>query len=179
MALEALRRAGREYESFILRRARLRHMYLAGPSHLAGPSSGVLAPPRKKSYSWLGPPQGRYSNHHNHDGGPSGEDLITPVKNNSLRAKTSDLSNKMNQNDAVLGANKPSYKISRVNFGPYRPSPMEQLVRAFLHMLQFAVAYFIMLLAMYYNGYLIICIFIGAFLGSFVFSWEPLSLSTG
>lgn len=25
---------------------------------------------------------------------------------------------------------------------------------------------------MYYNGYIIICIFIGAFLGSFIFSWE-------
>jgi solute carrier family 31 (copper transporter), member 1 len=31
-------------------------------------------------------------------------------------------------------------------------------------------------LAMYYNGYLIICIFIGAFLGAFVFQWETLGL---
>jgi copper transporter 1 len=44
-------------------------------------------------------------------------------------------------------------------------------------MVQFAVAYFIMLLAMYYNGYIIICIFIGAFFGALIFSWEPLSLS--
>lgn len=28
---------------------------------------------------------------------------------------------------------------------------------------------------MYYNGYIIICIFIGAFLGSFVFHWEALT----
>ncbi len=27
---------------------------------------------------------------------------------------------------------------------------------------------------MYYNGYIIICIFLGAYLGSFVFHWEPL-----
>ncbi|KAL4910915.1 Ctr copper transporter [Aspergillus multicolor] len=53
-----------------------------------------------------------------------------------------------------------------------RPSLIEQIVRALLHMLQFAVAYFVMLLAMYFNGYIIICIFIGAFLGSFIFSWE-------
>lgn len=59
----------------------------------------------------------------------------------------------------------------------YRPSPVEQMVRALLHMLQFAVAYFIMLLAMYFNGYIIICIFIGAFLGSLIFSWEPVSLN--
>lgn len=53
-----------------------------------------------------------------------------------------------------------------------RPTLIEQIVRALLHMLQFAVAYFVMLLAMYFNGYIIICIFIGAFLGSFIFSWE-------
>jgi copper transporter 1 len=55
-----------------------------------------------------------------------------------------------------------------------RPTLAQQVIRAFLHMLQFAVAYFVMLLAMYFNGYIIICIFIGAFLGSFIFSWEVL-----
>ncbi|KAF2152724.1 Ctr-domain-containing protein [Myriangium duriaei CBS 260.36] len=49
-----------------------------------------------------------------------------------------------------------------------------QFLRALVHMLQFGVAYFVMLLAMYYNGYLIICILIGAFLGSFIFSWDQL-----
>jgi copper transporter 1 len=27
---------------------------------------------------------------------------------------------------------------------------------------------------MYYNGYIIICIFLGAYIGSFIFHWEPL-----
>ncbi|KAK0711748.1 Ctr copper transporter family-domain-containing protein [Lasiosphaeris hirsuta] len=58
----------------------------------------------------------------------------------------------------------------------YRPTIIEQAVRALLHTCQFAVAYFVMLLAMYYNGYIIICIFIGAYLGSFVFQWETLGL---
>jgi solute carrier family 31 (copper transporter), member 1 len=57
----------------------------------------------------------------------------------------------------------------------FRPNVLQQAIRAFLHMAQFALAYFIMLLAMYYNGYLLICIFIGAYLGAFVFHWEPLS----
>lgn len=57
----------------------------------------------------------------------------------------------------------------------FRPNVIQQAVRALLHMLQFAVAYFIMLLAMYYNGYIIICIFIGAYLGAFIFHWEPLT----
>ncbi|KAI8962527.1 Ctr-domain-containing protein [Daldinia sp. FL1419] len=56
----------------------------------------------------------------------------------------------------------------------YRPNVVEQAIRAFLHTAQFVVAYFLMLLAMYYNGYIIICIFIGAFVGSFIFQWEKL-----
>lgn len=57
------------------------------------------------------------------------------------------------------------------------PTALQQAIRALFHMLQFAVAYFIMLLAMYYNGYIIICIFIGAYLGSFMFSWEGIHIS--
>ncbi|KAK4182524.1 Ctr copper transporter family-domain-containing protein [Podospora australis] len=66
---------------------------------------------------------------------------------------------------------------SPVSSAGYRPSFLEQAVRAFLHTAQFAVAYFVMLLAMYYNGYLIICIFIGAYLGAFIFQWEALGAS--
>lgn len=62
---------------------------------------------------------------------------------------------------------------------PSKPNFMQQLIRALLHMLQFGVAYFIMLLAMYYNGYIIICILIGAFLGAFVFSWESIGTEQG
>ncbi|KAF5008520.1 hypothetical protein FDECE_5220 [Fusarium decemcellulare] len=58
---------------------------------------------------------------------------------------------------------------------PFRPNIWQQAIRALLHMMQFAVAYFVMLLAMYYNGYIIICIFIGAYLGAFIFQWETLS----
>ncbi|KAK0118799.1 Copper Transporter integral membrane protein that functions in high affinity copper transport [Cadophora gregata] len=59
---------------------------------------------------------------------------------------------------------------------PFRPNIFQQMIRATLHMVSFTVAYFIMLLAMYYNGYIIICIIIGAWLGAFVFSWETVDL---
>lgn len=61
----------------------------------------------------------------------------------------------------------------------FRPSLRQQVIRAALHMLQFAVAYFVMLLAMSYNGYIIICILIGAFVGYFVFGWGTVSLGYG
>ncbi|TEY86394.1 hypothetical protein BOTCAL_0009g00210 [Botryotinia calthae] len=66
--------------------------------------------------------------------------------------------------------------ISQNNTQTFRPHLLQQIVRALFHMMQFAVAYFVMLLAMYYNGYIIISIIIGAFLGAFVFSWEPIDL---
>ncbi|KAK1594654.1 ctr copper transporter [Colletotrichum navitas] len=56
----------------------------------------------------------------------------------------------------------------------FRPTVLQQAVRALLHVCQFAVAYFVMLLAMYYNGYMIICIFIGSYIGAFIFQWETL-----
>ena len=76
----------------------------------------------------------------------------------------------------------------------FRPTVLQQAVRAFLHMTAFAVAYLIMLyaccfkytdfqranlaprLAMYYNGYVIICIFVGAFIGFFIFGWESVTM---
>lgn len=58
----------------------------------------------------------------------------------------------------------------------FTPNLVQQLTRAFLHVAQFAVAYIVMLLAMYYNGYFIICIFIGAFIGAFIFSWHSMAL---
>lgn len=60
----------------------------------------------------------------------------------------------------------------------FRPSILQQTVRAALHMMQFGIAYIIMLLAMYYNGYFIISIFLGAFIGSFIFNWETLGVAS-
>ncbi|KAF1973299.1 hypothetical protein BU23DRAFT_554288 [Bimuria novae-zelandiae CBS 107.79] len=59
----------------------------------------------------------------------------------------------------------------------FRPNVLQQALRALIHMLSFAFAYFVMLLAMYYNGYIIICIFIGAYLGYFIFGWESFSVT--
>lgn len=59
----------------------------------------------------------------------------------------------------------------------FRPTLVQQSIRALLHMVTFAVAYFIMLLAMYYNGYVIICIFIGAYIGAFIFTWESIGVT--
>ena len=46
------------------------------------------------------------------------------------------------------------------------------VVRAMLHALKFALGYFVMLMAMYYNGYVLLCMVIGAFLGALLFGHE-------
>jgi copper transporter 1 len=74
------------------------------------------------------------------------------------------------------GSNENSTTVTTTAPSTSRPNIFQQAVRATLHMMQFAVAYFIMMLAMYYNGYCIICIIAGAWLGAFVFSWESVSL---
>ncbi|KAF2180798.1 hypothetical protein K469DRAFT_525694, partial [Zopfia rhizophila CBS 207.26] len=61
----------------------------------------------------------------------------------------------------------------------FRPNLAQQAVRALLHMVQFAIACIVMLLAMHYNGYVILSIFIGAFLGNFTFNWETIPLTMG
>lgn len=53
----------------------------------------------------------------------------------------------------------------------FRATPLQQLIRAIIHAMTFGAAYIIMLLAMYYNGYIIICIFIGSGIGKFLCDW--------
>ncbi|KAK2612675.1 Copper Transporter integral membrane protein that functions in high affinity copper transport [Conoideocrella luteorostrata] len=53
----------------------------------------------------------------------------------------------------------------------FRATFLQQIIRSVLHALTFGSAYIVMLLAMYFNGYVIICIFIGAGLGKFFCDW--------
>jgi copper transporter 1 len=53
----------------------------------------------------------------------------------------------------------------------FRATPLQQLTRSVIHAVTFAGAYITMLLAMYFNVYVIICIFIGAGLGKFLCDW--------
>ncbi|ATY61674.1 Ctr copper transporter family [Cordyceps militaris] len=60
---------------------------------------------------------------------------------------------------------------------PLRPTLVQQAIRASLHMLQFGTAYIVMLFAMYYNGYILLSIVVGAFIGFMAFNWEPIAVS--
>ncbi|RDB30793.1 Copper transport protein CTR4 [Hypsizygus marmoreus] len=55
---------------------------------------------------------------------------------------------------------------------PFRPSIAQQAIRSFFYFVQFSAGYILMLLAMYYNGGLILAIFAGSYFGFFVSSWD-------
>lgn len=54
----------------------------------------------------------------------------------------------------------------------FTPSAVEQGIRSWLYLLQYVGAYFLMLLVMDYNGYVIICILIGGYLGHVAFAGD-------
>lgn len=64
-------------------------------------------------------------------------------------------------------------------FVTFRATPLQQLIRSALHAATFGVAYIVMLLAMYFNGYIIISIIIGAFIGKFLCDWLVVRIQVG
>ena len=61
----------------------------------------------------------------------------------------------------------------------FRATTAQQLARAVMHAVTFGVAYIIMLLAMYFNGFIIISIFVGAGIGKFVCDWLVVKVPVG
>lgn len=54
-------------------------------------------------------------------------------------------------------------------------SPAEHLIRSFLYMIEWACSFLIMLMWMYYNGYIIIVCILGYFVGELLFNYAPIA----
>lgn len=178
LCLEFLRRVGREYDAFIFRRARLRRTYLS--------EAALAASAQSESNSKIINVEGNNSKTVDCERRcqvpttSAEDDPNVPAPVPSQHSSTTQKQPTPSDAAKPDPSGNPVTKTSCADpaaLAPYRPSPVEQIIRALMHMLQFAVAYFIMLLAMYFNGYIIICIVIGAFLGSLIFGWEPISLN--
>ncbi|CAD0084209.1 unnamed protein product [Aureobasidium vineae] len=61
-------------------------------------------------------------------------------------------------------------------FITFRATPAQQIARGVIHAATFGVGYIVMLLAMYFNGYIIISIILGAFLGKVLCDWMVVKL---
>jgi Ctr copper transporter family len=64
-------------------------------------------------------------------------------------------------------------------FVTFRATPLRQLIGAVIYAVTFGVAYILMLLAVYYNGYILISIFVGAGFGKFLCDWKVQEVSIG
>ncbi|GAA5877725.1 hypothetical protein JCM1840_003337 [Sporobolomyces johnsonii] len=69
---------------------------------------------------------------------------------------------------ALAAVAKNSGKDEVATAAPFRPSMRQQLVRACFYGVQFGTSYILMLLAMYFNGGLILAIMAGGFVGFFI-----------
>ncbi|KAF8068652.1 Ctr copper transporter family-domain-containing protein [Lyophyllum atratum] len=76
--------------------------------------------------------------------------------------------------DASLSKLADSEVPCRSTAGPSRPSFAQQAIRSAFYCVQFSAGYMLMLLAMYYNGGVILAIFAGSYAGFFVSSWDTL-----
>ncbi|GFN17669.1 high-affinity Cu transporter CTR3 [Aspergillus tubingensis] len=152
ICLELLRRVASEYDAFIINRARLKAQSLdTDQPSIAVPNDLSTDRPVKRPFPWT------------RSGSLS---ALPPVP--ELVEEDEPMPN------APVTTSHPSIHPENQSRFIFRPSHTEQLIRATLHVLQFAVAYFVMLLGMYYNGYFVICIFVGAFVGFLLFSWGDL-----
>lgn len=66
-----------------------------------------------------------------------------------------------------------------IQYATFRATPLQQLIRAIIHGVTLGLAYIVMLLAMYYNGYIIISIILGAILGKFLCDWMVVRIPYG
>ena len=81
---------------------------------------------------------------------------------------------KRNLHARAAAAGEPAASSGEAHESPlatFRALPLQQLIRSVIHAVVFGLAYIIMLLAMYYNGYVIISIIIGAGIGKFLCDW--------
>lgn len=62
------------------------------------------------------------------------------------------------------------------NNGKIYPSAIEHVFRSGLYLCEWTVSYLIMLMWMYYNGYLIITMILGYFFGQLIFNYTPLTV---
>lgn len=81
---------------------------------------------------------------------------------------------KRNLNARAAAVHVPSVDSSggyETPFATFRATPLQQLIRSVIHAVVFGLAYMVMLLAMYYNGFVLISIIIGAGVGKFLCDW--------
>lgn len=197
MAIEGVRRLGREYDRRLLRarndaveNATCGMGVGAGLPAASGATAGFTAPALTKVESIMpivesnGGGCGSKSG-----GGGCGSKNIVPANSTGGCGTgggcgSSTPSKELYTPSAELGSfnanttNSPAGGFSQMHCRPPIPSLptwSQQIVRSFIYGSQFSAAFLVMLLGMYFNGFVLIAIFIGATLGYLVFGSDTVS----
>lgn len=72
-----------------------------------------------------------------------------------------------------------SNTLGGLQYATFRASALQQFARAVIHGATLALAYVVMLLIMYYNGFIFISVILGAMLGKFLCDWMVVRLPYG
>lgn len=104
---------------------------------------------------------------------------VSAGSDNALATESSLPTLKPSQPAAMANTMSHKWFVAAKSVGGVYATPFEHLVRTLLFTVEWGVAYIIMLLFMYYNGYIIISCILGAFFGRLFFTYnEQLSCST-
>lgn len=91
------------------------------------------------------------------------------------------IKNQSNSEVSSLSHNEKGFAVQTIGFEAaggafnFKPTLFQQFIRSLFYMVQLGAGYIIMLLVMYYNGYIFFCILIGGLLGHFLFASDSIA----
>ncbi|KAL9934091.1 hypothetical protein V8E36_007173 [Tilletia maclaganii] len=160
--IEAIRRWGREWDRYIVRRAVQERLALRRARRQALVASQQQQDENKSAFNSVST--------HDQPATPQQQQqqqISAPLSQNRTLAKIE---------SAFFGVpSSASAGAAAVNRTRFRPTVVQQLIRSFVYTTQFAGAYIVMLIAMSFNGYILLAIMLGGFAGDFVSTWDNLS----
>ncbi|SPO29855.1 related to CTR3 - high-affinity copper transporter of the plasma membrane [Ustilago trichophora] len=104
-------------------------------------------------------------------------DMATRLAGTESIQDRSTVSQKLEQLDSIffgIPTGKKGCRQAAVDSMRFRPKMWQQLLRSILYGVQFTGAYLVMLIAMTFNGYIIIAIVLGGVFGHFFSTWDTL-----
>ncbi|KAK0569895.1 copper transporter complex subunit Ctr4 [Tilletia horrida] len=179
--IEAIRRWGREWDRYIVRKALQDRIIL----RMARAEAAAAPPPPPPSSTTTTAGALEKGNESAAASAPttpgeSASSLAHQPNNNSLtrsvRAPLSHNRTLARIESAFFGVPaSASARTAALNRARFRPTVLQQFIRSLVYAVQFAGAYIVMLIAMTFNGYILIAIILGGFAGHFVSTWDNLS----
>ncbi|UZJ53910.1 hypothetical protein CBS101457_003230 [Exobasidium rhododendri] len=172
--IESIRRWGREWDRYIVRKAisddLSRKIEVAGNTRSRSQAQTVASSPEREKVN-------------DFESQVSGIEVLPQFSSNQRSRATpaprgAATLRKMESAFFGLPKGSPGARALSSRHSTFRPTMFQQGVRSVVYAIQFAGAYIVMLIAMSYNGYIIIAIVLGGLVGHFFSTWDTLSMQS-